>query len=109
MNWGYASLSSDGVLIHNLAHEDENERFSVQLYHYVATGIDNFWLESYCIDKRWKAGKIWKAKQYWKSVQVEEEAWIIFQDISKLNDVLEWIFLQFKLNTAKRFTKKTPN
>jgi SAM-dependent methyltransferase len=42
MNWGYASLSSDGVLIHNLAHEDENERFSVQLYHYVATAMESW-------------------------------------------------------------------
>jgi len=42
MNWGYASLSPDGVLINNLAHEDENERFSVQLYHYVATAMESW-------------------------------------------------------------------
>jgi ubiquinone/menaquinone biosynthesis C-methylase UbiE len=38
MNWGYASLTPNGQII-NLNPEDESERFSVQLYHYVATGM----------------------------------------------------------------------
>lgn len=42
MNWGYATLSADGVFIRNLAPEDENERFSVQLYHYVATAMETW-------------------------------------------------------------------
>jgi len=39
MNWGYASLEKDGVLVKNLSQEDENERFSIQLYHYMSTGM----------------------------------------------------------------------
>lgn len=39
MNWGYASLEKDGVLVKNLSPEDENERFSIQLYHYMATAM----------------------------------------------------------------------
>jgi len=41
MNWGYASLSPNGHLI-PLNSGDESERFSVQLYHYVATGMGIF-------------------------------------------------------------------
>jgi hypothetical protein len=37
MNWGYASMSQDGMIVQNLKPEDENERFSIQLYHYMAT------------------------------------------------------------------------
>jgi len=39
MNWGYASLTPNGVMIKNLAPEDENDRFSIQLYHYMATAM----------------------------------------------------------------------
>ncbi|KAL4475757.1 hypothetical protein ABPG72_011534 [Tetrahymena utriculariae] len=37
MNYGYAVLSGNGHLIQNLQKEDEDERFCLQLYHYVAT------------------------------------------------------------------------
>jgi len=39
MNWGYAALNNNGAFIKNLAPEDENERFSIQLYHYMATAM----------------------------------------------------------------------
>jgi len=39
MNWGYAALTPNGVMIKNLAPEDENDRFSIQLYHYMATAM----------------------------------------------------------------------
>jgi len=42
MNWGYAALNPEGVLIKNLSAEDENERFSIQLYHYMATGMGTY-------------------------------------------------------------------
>jgi len=42
MNWGYAALSNNGATIKNLASEDENERFSIQLYHLMATAM-NTW------------------------------------------------------------------
>jgi hypothetical protein len=45
MNWGYASMSPDGIIIKDLKSEDENERFSIQLYHYMATGNVNCILE----------------------------------------------------------------
>ena len=38
MNWGYASLNADGYIIENLKSQDENERYSIQLYHYMSTG-----------------------------------------------------------------------
>lgn len=37
MNWGYAALNEDGHSI-ELKPEDENERFSIQYSHFVATG-----------------------------------------------------------------------
>ena len=37
MNWGYASLDLNGEMLTNLSPEDENERFSIQLYHYMST------------------------------------------------------------------------
>ena len=37
MNYGYAVLNEDGKLIENLKPEDEEERFPIQLYHYMAT------------------------------------------------------------------------
>ncbi|EGR32394.1 methyltransferase, putative [Ichthyophthirius multifiliis] len=37
MNYGYATLKDDGVLIQNLKSEDEDERLCLQLYHYMAT------------------------------------------------------------------------
>ena len=37
MNYGFALLNDDGKLITNLKPEDEEERFCLQLYHYVAT------------------------------------------------------------------------
>lgn len=42
MNWGYASLSPTGHLVYNLKPEDENERFSIQLYHLMSTGMGMF-------------------------------------------------------------------
>jgi len=42
MNWGYASLTTNGVIIKNLAPEDENDRFSIQLYHYMATAMGSW-------------------------------------------------------------------
>jgi len=39
MNWGYAALNDNGAFIKNLAPEDENERFSIQLYHYMSTAM----------------------------------------------------------------------
>lgn len=37
VNYGYSVLSDQGILIKNLKAEDEDERFCLQLYHYVAT------------------------------------------------------------------------
>ena len=42
MNYGYALLSSDGKYINKLKKEDEFERFPLQMYHYIATGLGNF-------------------------------------------------------------------
>jgi SAM-dependent methyltransferase len=42
MNWGYASLTPNGHMEATLKPEDEFERFSVQLYHYVSTGMGIF-------------------------------------------------------------------
>jgi len=39
MNWGYAALNLNGAFVKNLAPEDENERFSIQLYHYMSTAM----------------------------------------------------------------------
>jgi SAM-dependent methyltransferase len=39
MNWGYAALNHNGAFIKNLDPEDERERFSIQLYHYMATAM----------------------------------------------------------------------
>jgi len=39
MNWGYAALNLNGLFVKNLDPEDENERFSIQLYHYVSTAM----------------------------------------------------------------------
>jgi len=39
MNWGYAPLNKKGILLENLKPEDENERFSNQLYHYMSTAM----------------------------------------------------------------------
>lgn len=39
MNWGYALLTPDGVMLRNLKPEDENERYSIQLYHYMSTAM----------------------------------------------------------------------
>ena len=39
MNYGYAVLNENGKLIQDLQVEYEDERFPLQLYHYVATGI----------------------------------------------------------------------
>lgn len=39
MNYGFALLNEDGKLITNLKPEDEEERFCLQLYHYVATSF----------------------------------------------------------------------
>lgn len=46
MNYGFALLNDDGKLITNLKPEDEEERFCLQLYHYIATS-DNFSLFIY--------------------------------------------------------------
>jgi len=43
MNWGYALLTPDGVMLRNLKPEDENERYSIQLYHYMSTGNKPFY------------------------------------------------------------------
>ena len=42
MNWGYAALNNNGAFIKNLAPEDENERFSIQLYHFMATAMSSW-------------------------------------------------------------------
>jgi len=42
MNWGYASMSPDGIIINDLKTEDENERYSIQLYHHMATAMGTF-------------------------------------------------------------------
>eukprot|EP01017_Pseudomicrothorax_dubius_P028574 TRINITY_DN3398_c0_g1_i1.p1 TRINITY_DN3398_c0_g1~~TRINITY_DN3398_c0_g1_i1.p1 ORF type:complete len:348 (+),score=93.28 TRINITY_DN3398_c0_g1_i1:116-1159(+) len=39
MNYGYAVLNSDGHLV-GLRREDEEERFSIQLYHFLATSFN---------------------------------------------------------------------
>jgi SAM-dependent methyltransferase len=39
MNYGYAPFSEQGKLINNLSAEFEEERFPLQLYHYVATSF----------------------------------------------------------------------
>lgn len=38
MNYGYAVLNGDGMLIRNVPVDYEEEKFPLQLYHYVATG-----------------------------------------------------------------------
>ena len=38
MNYGYAITNDDGKLIQKLNVEYEDERFPLQLYHYLATG-----------------------------------------------------------------------
>ena len=38
MNYGYAVLNGDGIFVQNIPKEYEEEKFPVQLYHYVATG-----------------------------------------------------------------------
>ena len=38
MNYGYAVLNENGKLIQDMQMEYEDERFPIQLYHYVATG-----------------------------------------------------------------------
>jgi SAM-dependent methyltransferase len=42
MNWGYASMEADGAFLKDLSAEDETERFSIQLYHLMATGMGTF-------------------------------------------------------------------
>lgn len=41
MNYGYALLNDDGKLIPNLDAQDEEERFCLQLYHYIATSFNS--------------------------------------------------------------------
>ena len=41
MNYGFALLNDDGKLIANLKPDDEEERFCLQLYHYIATSKIN--------------------------------------------------------------------
>ena len=38
MNYGYAVLNEDGMLVKDFPKEYEEEKFPIQLYHYVATG-----------------------------------------------------------------------
>jgi len=42
INWGYAALSDNGQLVSNLEEADQEKRFYVQLYHYLATGMGNW-------------------------------------------------------------------
>jgi SAM-dependent methyltransferase len=42
MNWGYASLNKDGIMVRNLKPEDEADRYSIQLYHYISTAMGIF-------------------------------------------------------------------
>jgi len=39
MNWGYASLNKDGIMLRHLKQDDENDRYSIQLYHYMSTAM----------------------------------------------------------------------
>jgi len=42
INWGYATLHENGELLSNLEEADQEKRFYVQLYHYLATGMGNW-------------------------------------------------------------------
>jgi len=42
VNWGYAKLNKDGSLVGQLDDLDEEKRFYIQLYHYLATGFGNW-------------------------------------------------------------------
>jgi len=42
INWGYAKLNKDGSSIGPLEDLDEEKRFFIQLYHYLATGLGNW-------------------------------------------------------------------
>jgi len=39
MNWGYAALNKDGIMLKNLKPEDEPDRYSIQLYHFMSTAM----------------------------------------------------------------------
>jgi hypothetical protein len=47
MNYGFALLNDDGKLITNLKNEDEEERFCLQLYHYIATSLISFFSKTF--------------------------------------------------------------
>jgi len=42
MNWGYASLNKDGIMLKSLKAEDEADRYSIQLYHFMSTAMGTF-------------------------------------------------------------------
>jgi len=76
MNYGYAVFNDDGKIIKNLNPEFEEERFPLQLYHFVATCslLIIFFLFRFKLSEKLK---ILMVKMFWRLAQEEEVVLII--------------------------------